>query len=96
MNPLDYMILLASLGLAAAALGSGGPTWNGIGPAILFAFGGLWQFWLQWLRRRSWRRHRGAGSAPGTSHLGIAAALGWFLAVCAAASWVMLTASRNR
>lgn len=96
MNPGDFILLLLSLAFAALSLLAHGWTLNGIGPALLSTAGGFWQLWMQWLRHRSWLRHKDEGFAPGTQHLAISAWLGWSLAVFAAVSWAMLTLKELR
>jgi hypothetical protein len=90
MNPTDFILLFLSLGLAALSIFNNGWTINGVGPALLVSAAGFWQFWLQWLRHRSWLRHRDSGSVPGTQHLAISAAVGWFLGTAGAAIWAAL------
>src|SRR5690242_5864241 len=96
MNPGDYLLLLISLGCAAVSLLAHGWTLNGIGPALLSTAGGFWQLWMQWLRHRSWLRHKESGFAPGTQHLAISAWLGWSLTAFAALIWAMLTLKELR
>src|SRR3954463_15053533 len=87
MNPVDFVFLFFSLLLACASIFANGWTANGLGPAILLAAGGGWQFWMQRLRHRSWLRHRDSGFAPGRQHLALSAALGWFLCMGGVAVW---------
>lgn len=96
MNPGDYLLLLLPLGFAAVSLLAHGWTLNGIGPAVLSTAGGFWQLWMQWLRHRSWLRHKDSGFAPGTQHLAISAWLGWSLTAFAALIWGMLTLKELR
>jgi hypothetical protein len=91
MNPSDFLLLFLSLGFAALSLLAHGWTLNGVGPALLATAGGIWQLWMQWLRHRSWLRHRDSGFVPGTQHLALSAWLGWSLAIGAAITWAMLT-----
>lgn len=96
MNPGDYILLLLSVAFAAVILLAHGWTLNGIGPVLLCTAGGFWQFWMQWLRHRSWLRHKEAGFVPGTQHLAISAWLGWSLATLAALIWATLTFKGRR
>ncbi|MFO0866574.1 MAG: hypothetical protein U0744_18365 [Gemmataceae bacterium] len=96
MNPGDFLLLFLSLGFAALSLVAHGWTLNGIGPAVLSTVGGFWQLWMQWLRHRSYLRHRDSGFIPGTQHLAISAWLGWSLAGLAAVIWAMLTMKELR
>lgn len=93
MNPGDFILLFLALAFAAASLIAQGWTLNGIGPALLSTAGGLWQLWMQWLRHRSWLRHKDEGFAPGTQHLAICAWIGWSLAVFAAVIWTGIALS---
>ena len=93
MNPGDFILLFLSLALAAVSLVAHGWTVNGIGPALLSTAGGLWQLWMQWLRHKSWLRHKDSGFAPGTQHLAISAWLGWSMAIFAALIWTSLALS---
>ena len=90
MNPSDLILLVLSLSLAAISLLAHGWTANGVGPAVLATAGGLWQLWMQWLRHRSWLRHRECDFVPGTQHLAISAWLGWSLATLAAVIWAVV------
>lgn len=96
MNPGDLILLFLSLALAAPSLLAHGWTLNGIGPALLSIAGGVWQIWMQWLRHRSWLRHRDSGFVPGTQHLALSAWLGWSLGVFAAVIWTILTLKELR
>ena len=96
MNPTDFLLLILSLGFAALALLAHGWTGTGVGPAALSTAAGLWQLWMQWLRHRSWLRHKDEGFAPGTQHLALSAAVGWFLGIGAALLWTMLTLKEPR
>jgi hypothetical protein len=96
MNPGDFILLILSLAFAAVSLVAHGWTVNGIGPALLSTAGGLWQLWMQWLRHRSWLRHKDEGFAPSTQHLAISAWLGWSLGVFAAVIWTILTLKELR
>jgi hypothetical protein len=87
MNPGDIILLILSLVFAVVNLLVHGWTLNGAGPALLAAAGGFWQLWMQWLRRRSWLRHKDSGFAPGTQQLAFLAWLGWSLAAFAALIW---------
>src|SRR4051794_27602954 len=89
MNPTDLILLLLSLAFATFSLLAHGWRSNGMGPALLCSAGGFWQLWMQWLRHRSWLRHRDSDFVPGTQHLAISAAAGWFLASTAAVTWSM-------
>jgi hypothetical protein len=90
MNPGDFLLLFLSLGFAFMSLLVHGFTPNGIGPALLATAGGFWQLWMQWLRHRSWLRHKDSDFIPGTQHLAIAAWLGWSLATFAAVIWAWI------
>ena len=96
MNPGDLLLLFLSLAFAGLSLVAHGWTLNGVGPALLATAGGFWQLWMQWLRHRSWLRHKDSGFAPGTQHLAISAWLGWSLGVFAAVIWAMLTLKELR
>jgi hypothetical protein len=96
MNPSDFILLFLSLGFATLSLLAHSWTVSGIGPAMLATAGGIWQLWMQWLRHRSWLRHRDSGFAPGTQHFAISAWLGWSLAAFAAVLWAMLTVKELR
>jgi len=89
MNPTDFILFSLSLAFAAISLVAHGWTVNGVGPAILSSAGGCWQLWMQWLRHRSWLRHRDSGFAPGTQHLALSAAVGWFVGMVGAVLWTM-------
>ncbi len=91
MNPMDFILLIVSVAAAVMSVLAQGWSWNGIGPAIFLIAGGVWQFWMQWLRHRSWLRHRDSGFAPGTQHLALAAAVGWFLGMAGATIWIVAT-----
>jgi len=91
MNPGDFILLFVSFVLAGMALLVHGWAFNGIGAAILSTAGGLWQLWMQWLRHRSWQRHIDSGFAPGTQHLALTAAIGWFACTVGAGIWLLLT-----
>jgi hypothetical protein len=90
MNPLDFLILVVTWALASFAVMAHGLTWNGVGPAILMVVGGTWNFWMQWLRHRSWLRHRDSGFAPGTQHLALMGGMGFLLCVSCACVWALL------
>ncbi|MCO6458962.1 MAG: hypothetical protein J5I93_26950 [Pirellulaceae bacterium] len=90
MNPGDFLLLVLSLGFAAMSLLVHGFTPNGVGPALLATAGGFWQLGMQWLRYRSWLRHKDSDFIPGTQHLAIAAWLGWSLATFASVSWAWM------
>jgi hypothetical protein len=96
MNPGDFILLLLSLAFAALNLFAHGWMVNGIDPALLCTAGGFWQLWMQWLRHRSWLRHKEEGFAPGTQHLAISACLGWSLGVFAAVIWTIMTLKELR
>ena len=91
MSPTDFLLLVISLAVAAGSVFVRGWTLDGVGPAGLLLAGGFWQFWMQWLRHRSWLRHRESGFAPGTQHLAISAALGYGLGMTGALIWVLAT-----
>jgi hypothetical protein len=93
MNPMDIVFLILSLGVAVFSVAVHGSTLSGIGPAALSIAAGVWQFWMQWLRYRSWLRHRDSGFAPGTQHLALSAAVGWFLGMTGAMIWLLVTRS---
>lgn len=94
MSPTDLLLLFCSLAIGAMSLLIHAWTWNGIGPALLATAGGFWQLWMQWLRHQSWLRHRDSGFAPGTQHLALSAAVGWFLGTVGAGVWMFATWSR--
>jgi hypothetical protein len=89
MNPTDFLLLLMSLGVAAGSIFVHGWTVDGIGPAGLILAGGLWHLWMQWLRHRSWVRHRDSGFAPGTQYLALSAIIGYGLGVTGALIWLL-------
>jgi hypothetical protein len=91
MNPTDFMLLIVSLVVAIISIATNGWTSPGIGPAILSLAGGIWQFWMQWFRHRSWLRHRDSGFARGTQHLALSAAVGWFTGMIGAMIWLLAT-----
>jgi hypothetical protein len=91
---MDFIVLIFSIAAAAMSVLAQGWSLNGIGPAILLIAGGVWQFWMQWLRHRSWLRHRDSGFAPGTQHLALAAAVGWLLGLTGATIWIVATRIR--
>ena len=93
MNPMDFLLLLVSVAVAVMSLAVQGWGLNGFGPAILSVAGGAWQFLMQWLRHRSWLRHRETGFSPGTQHLALSAAVGWFLGLTGAMIWIVTTHS---
>lgn len=95
MNPMDFALLILSIAVAAIGVFLAGWTLQGIGPAILAIMGGVWHFWMQWLRHRSWLRHRESGFAPGTQHLAISATVGFFLALTGALIWILATLNRQ-
>jgi hypothetical protein len=90
MNPSDFILLFLSFGFAALSLLAHGWTLNGFGPALLATAGGFWQLWMQWLRHKSWLRHRDSGFSPGAQHLALSAAVGWFVGVVSAAIWACM------
>jgi hypothetical protein len=94
MHPMDFIVLIFSIAAAVMSVLAQGWSLNGIGPAILLIAGGVWQFWMQWLRHRSWLRHRDSGFAPGTQHLALAAAVGWLLGLTGATIWIVATRIR--
>lgn len=89
MNPMDFVLLLQSAGVAIFSLARHGWTLNGIGPAVLSMTAGAWQLSMQWLRHRSWLRHRDSGFAPGTQHLALSAAIGWGIGMVGAMIWLV-------
>jgi len=91
MIPMDFILLIISIGMAVMSVVFQGWTLQGIGPAILSLVGGIWQLWMQWLRHRSWLHHRESGFAPGTQHLALTAAVGWFLCMAGATIWIVAT-----
>ena len=91
MNPGDSILLFLSLAFAAVTLLAHGWTVNGIGPALVATAGGVWHLWMQWLRHRSYLRHRDSDFIPGTQHLAILGWLGWSLTALAAVIWMTLT-----
>jgi hypothetical protein len=90
MNPTDFILVLMSLSCATISIVAQGWTLNGVGPALLATAGGFWQLWMQWVRHRSWVQHRDSGFAPGTQHLALSAAVGWFLGTVGAMTWVIM------
>ena len=90
MNPTDFLILLGTWGVAACLAFRRGRTPGDLGQATLFFLGGAWHTWFQWLRHRSWLRHRGSGFAPGTQHLAILAVGGLGFCLGGAALWAAL------
>ncbi len=90
MNPTDFVLLFGCTVLAGASLVAHGWGVNGIGPAVLALAGGLWNVWMQWLRHRSWLRHRDSGFAPGTQHLSCLATLGFGVGVYGAVLWLLV------
>ncbi len=91
MNPMDFILLIVSVAVAVMSIIARGWTLHGIGPAILAMAGGIGHFWMQFLRHRSWLRHRDSGFAPGTQYLAISAVVGWFLGMAGAVSWILAT-----
>jgi hypothetical protein len=91
MHPMDFILLIVSVAAAVMSVLAQGWSLNGIGPAILLIAGGVWHFWMQWLRHRSWLRHRDSGFAPGTQHLTLAAAIGWLLGLTGPTIWIVAT-----
>jgi hypothetical protein len=91
MHPMDFILLIVSVAMAVMSVLAHGWKLNGIGPAILVLAGGVWHFWMQWLRHRSWLRHRDSGFAPGTQRLALAAVVGWFLGIAGATIWIVAT-----
>jgi hypothetical protein len=90
MNPTDVLILLVTWGLAGCWVYAHGPSPSGLGPAVLLLVGGAWQAGMQWLRHRSWQRHRGSGFAPGTQPLDLLGAVGALFFVGGAVIWAIL------
>lgn len=91
MNPMDFILLMASFAVAVMSVGTQGWTLPAVGAAMLSMAGGIWQSWMQWLRHRSWVHHRDSGAAPSTQHLALSAAIGWFLGVAGAILWILAT-----
>lgn len=89
MNPGDFLLLLLSVALAAAMILANGWTITGVGPAAVSVAAGLWQLWMQWLRHRSYLRHRNSGFVPPTQGLNMLAFAGWLLGTAAALIWGM-------
>jgi hypothetical protein len=94
MNPTDFILLIVSIALAAESFALQGWTVHGIGPAILSVAGGIWQFWMQWLRHRSWLRNQESGFAPGTQYLALSAAVGWFVGTVGSMIWIISSYNR--
>jgi hypothetical protein len=95
MSPTVILLFVASL-LAGSLCAVGACRWPGlIGPAVLFVLGGGWPLWMDWLRYRSWRRHRDSEFVPGTQHLALLGAVGYFLWSGAAIIWLMLGVPRG-
>jgi hypothetical protein len=90
MNPTDVLILMVIWGLAGCWFSTHGLTPSGLGPVALLFVGGAWHCGMQWLRHRSWRRHRGSGSAPGTQPLDLLGAAGSLICVGGAVVWAVL------
>ncbi len=90
MTPTDFILASLCLIVAVVALLANGPTLNGIGPALLLVGSGGWQLWMQWLRHKSWLKHRESGFAPGTGHLSLAAAIGFSAGVGLAFFWLFI------
>ena len=90
MSPGDFFLLFLSVVGACMSVALQGWTLNGIGPAALLVAAGFWQFWMEWLRQRSWLRHRDSGFAPGTQHLALAGALGYLVGTLGAVIWMWL------
>lgn len=91
MSPVDVILLIVSIGVGVMSVVVHGWTVHGVGPAVLSIAGGLWQFWMQWLRHQCWLRHRDSGFAPGTQHLVISAAAGWLIGIVGAMIWLLVT-----
>ena len=91
MTPMDFILLFLSAAVACLAVAAHGWTVQGLGPAALLIAAGVWQFWMQWLRHRSWLRHRDSGFAPGTQHLALSASIGYFLGITGGCVWLWLT-----
>ncbi|HSH84876.1 MAG TPA: hypothetical protein VK979_06950, partial [Guyparkeria sp.] len=73
-----------------AVLSIHGWTFDGIGPAVLLLAGAIWHLWMQYLRYRSWLRHRDSDFAPSTQGLSLAAAIGGFIGTVGACVWVII------
>jgi hypothetical protein len=95
MNPTDFLILIVTWVLACCWILTQGLTLNGIGPAALLLVGGTWNFWIQWLRHRSWLDHRDSGFAPGTQPLALLGGIGFLFCVSSATVWVILIAGQR-
>jgi len=95
MNPTDFLVLIVTWVLACLSVVTHGLTPKGIGPAAFLFLGGSWNFWMQWLRHRSWQRHRDSGFAPGTQHLALLGSTGFLLCVSCACVWVFLIARQR-
>ena len=91
MNPMDFILLIVSVAVAVVSIITQGWTSHGLGPALLSVAGGIWQFWMQWLRHGIWLRHRDSGFSAGTQHLAISAAVGWFIGMAGAMIWLLVT-----
>lgn len=52
---------------------------KGILPLCIVLAGVAWWMLMEWLRHRSWKRHKDSGFAPGTQHLAMLAAAGVLL-----------------
>lgn len=85
----SIVLLVLSLVFAVLALLAHGWTATGVGPAVLAVAGGLWQWGMEQLRDRSARQHRDSGFLPGTQHLALAGAVGWFVTGVVAAAWAL-------
>lgn len=97
MSPTDFFLLFVSLAFAAVSIAVRGWTLGGIGPALLATAGGIWQFWVQWLRRRSWLKHRDSETVlPSTEPLALSAAIGWMLGMGWALLWTFLVWTRTQ
>ncbi len=95
MNPTDFLLLGVALVLASCSLAAHGPTMNGLGPAVLLIGGAFWHLAMQWLRHRSWQRHRDSGGAPGTQHLDLLGITGCLLCTSLACLWAFLVRWRS-
>ena len=93
MNPIDYLLLVAWLVPVGMLLVSGRGSVHEFGPFALGVFGGVWHFWFQWLRHRTWLRHRHEAITPGTQHLANWAIFGMLFWVVMASVWFFATHS---
>jgi hypothetical protein len=90
LSPTSYLLLFFSFVGAAMSLLANGLSAGGVGPVVLALAGGIWQFWMDYLRHRVWLQHHDSGFVPGTQHLAMAGALGWGIAVVVAMAWAVI------